>query len=402
MATVTGNRTRRIAGTAVTWIVLAVFAYLMIFPFLFMFMGSFKESQDVFTYPPRVLPRTQASADLEGVGEDLPLYRIPVGSEVRDMALVRTGVPIGVFAPADDPEATVQHPLEELEPTGATAEVDGEELPVFAVPVEGGGTVELVQVGRTVAGEFVDPDDPSVTTLANVRTSEPAESVGTTANNYSEVLGLQTLDRSLTNTALVTILVVVGTLFTSIMGGYAFARIRFPGRDQLFLVYLGSFMVPFVVLIIPLYQLMVAIGWVDRLAALIIPFVFSVYGTFLMRQFFITIPKDLEEAAFVDGASRWTVLWRIFVPLAFPAIATLSTFTFLYAWNSFVWPLVVINAGNTDNHVLTLSLQILGGRAAESPNLIFAGVTIGVAVPVLVFILAQRYFVENVATSGIK
>jgi hypothetical protein len=109
-----------------------------------------------------------------------------------------------------------------------------------------------------------------------------------------------------------------------------------------------------------------------------------------------------EEAAVIDGASRWTILWRIFVPLSMPAIATLSTFMFLYAWNSFIWPFIVIGAGNQDNHVLTVSLQQLGGRAAETPNLVLAGVMIAIAVPVTVFVLAQRYFVENVATSGIK
>jgi alpha-1,4-digalacturonate transport system permease protein len=160
--------------------------------------------------------------------------------------------------------------------------------------------------------------------------------------------------------------------------------------------------VPFVILIIPLYQLMVALGWVNSLAALVFPFFFNAYGTFLMRQFFVAIPKELEEAATIDGASRWTTLWRIFVPLSMPAIATLSTFMFLYAWNSFIWPFIVISAGNTDNHVLTVSLQQLGGRASDTPNLILAGVVIAIAVPVTVFVLAQRYFVENVASSGIK
>jgi alpha-1,4-digalacturonate transport system permease protein len=251
-------------------------------------------------------------------------------------------------------------------------------------------------------GEFALPDDPDDLVRANVRTAPAVESVQPRFENFGEVLEVQTLDRSLTNTALVTLLVVVGTVVTSILGGYAFARIRFPGRDAMFLVYLGSIMVPFVILIIPLYQLMVALGWVDSLAALVFPFLFNAYGTFLIRQFFVTIPLELEEAATVDGASRWTVLWRIYVPLAYPAIATLSTFMFLYAWNSFVWPFVVINAGNTDNHVLTLSLQVLGGRAADSPNLIYAGVVIAISVPVTVFVLAQRYFVENVATSGLK
>ena len=113
---------------------------------------------------------------------------------------------------------------------------------------------------------------------------------------------------------------------------------------MIFLVYLGSIMIPFVVLIIPLYQFMVAIGWVDRVPALILPWIFTAYGTFLMRQFFITIPRELEEAAFVDGASRWTILWRIFVPLSLPAIATQVTFSFLYSWNSFVWPQVILQS----------------------------------------------------------
>jgi multiple sugar transport system permease protein len=201
---------------------------------------------------------------------------------------------------------------------------------------------------------------------------------------------------------LVTMAVVIGQLVTSILGGFAFARIRFPGRDRLFFIYLGSIMVPFVVLIIPLYQLMVAIGWVDKIASLVFPWLITAYGTFLMRQFFITVPKELEEAAIIDGASRWTILWRIFVPLSLPAVATLTTFSFLYAWNSFVWPFVVISGGNVDAQVLTVALQQFVGRAQDAPQLIFAGVTIAVTVPVIAFILVQRYYVANVSTSGIK
>ena len=147
-------------------------------------------------------------------------------------------------------------------------------------------------------------------------------------------------------------------VLASVLGGYAFARLRFPGRDNLFLVYLGTIMIPFVVLIIPLYRLMVLIGWVDNLASLVLPWVFTAYGTFLMRQFFITIPKELEEAALIDGASRLEILRRIFIPASVPALATQATFTFLYAWNSFLWPLIVINTANEKNHVLTLALSI--------------------------------------------
>ena len=210
------------------------------------------------------------------------------------------------------------------------------------------------------------------------------------------------MDRSLSNTALVTILVVSGQLITSILGGYAFARLRFPGRDKLFVVYLGTIMIPFVVLITPLYQLMVTIGWVDKLAALIVPWIFTAYGTFLMRQFFITIPKEIEEAALIDGASRLEILLRIFIPASTPALATLATFTFLYAWNSFFWPLVVINTGNVENHVLTLSLNVLRGRASDSPNLILAGAAIAILPPMIIFIFGQRFFVESATSSGVK
>ena len=171
---------------------------------------------------------------------------------------------------------------------------------------------------------------------------------------------------------------------------------------KIFLAFLGSTMIPFVVLIIPLFRLMVSLGWANTLGSLVWPFIFNAYGTFLMRQFFASIPKDLEEAAFIDGAKRWKVLWSIFVPLSWPAIATLATFMFLYAWNSFIWPLVTINGANSDDFVLTIALQTLGGQAGEGPNLIFAAIVLSVTIPFTVFVFAQKYFVESAASSGIK
>jgi multiple sugar transport system permease protein len=292
-------------------------------------------------------------------------------------------------------------PVTAADGTPKTVELDGKPLEVFTVPVLG-VQGEYAKVRDTSVARFVDPNDASVVGYAVLRTAVPVESPTWHPDNFGAVLERAGFDRSLSNTLLVTLGVVFGQLFTSILGGYAFARIRFPGRDLIFLVYLGSIMVPFVVLIIPLYQFMVAIGWVDRVPSLVFPWLFSAYGTFLMRQFFITVPRELEEAAFVDGASRWTILWRVFVPLSLPAIATQVTFSFLYAWNSFVWPFIVISTGNTDAQVLSVALLQFGGRAQDAPQLIFAGVTIAVAVPILAFALVQRYFVENVATSGIK
>lgn len=399
MAIVTGSKRRRRFERIGLYVGLSAFGLLMLFPFLVVAFGSLKESTDIFRFPPRLLPYSQDTVEIDG--EELGLFLV----EDTERVLVET-ISVGVFAPVDDLDEEFTAPADAAERRGGfmdteTVEVEGEELPIFDVELPS-GTVEAVQLGTTTEGRFAAVGDPDDVVRANVRLAEQVDSIAPQPENFRRVTELQNLDRSLTNTLLVTLLVVGGTVLTSILGGYAFARIEFPGRDAMFLVYIGSIMVPFVILIVPLYQLMVALEWVNSLASLVFPFVFNAYGTFLMRQFFVSIPKDLEEAAVIDGASRWTILWRIFVPLSTPAIATLSTFMFLYAWNSFIWPFIVISAGNLDNHVLTVSLQQLGGRAADSPNLILAGVMIAISVPVTVFVLAQRYFVENVATSGIK
>lgn len=311
------------------------------------------------------------------------------------------GVEAGLFVDPTDIDETLAWPLALASDTGRTAEIGGESLPLYDVTVDGDVRALALQRGTSVS-RFVGVDDASVETFAVARTAPLAETVDPQWSNFTDIVGLRDVDRALTNTILVTVLVVAGTLFTSIMGGYAFARIRFPGRDKLFVAYLGSIMIPFIVLIVPLFRLLVALGWVNHLGSLVWPFLFNAYGTFLMRQFFVAIPRDLEEAAFIDGASRWRILWTVFVPLSWPAIATLTTFMFLYAWNSFIWPLVSINLGNSEDFVLTLALQTLGGQAGEGPNLVFAAIVLSVSVPFLVFAFAQRYFVENVATSGIK
>lgn len=240
-----------------------------------------------------------------------------------------------------------------------------------------------------------------MTLYANQRVAEVSEYVDPQWGNYTAVLNLK-LDRALVNTTLVTILVVAGQLVTSIFGGYAFSRVEFKGRDTLFLVYLGSIMIPFVVLIIPMYRLMVLLGWQNTLVSLIVPWIFTAYGTFLMRQFFLAIPKEIEEAALLDGASRFRILWAVFVPLSTPAIATLAIFSFLYAWNSFLWPLLIIGEGNVDNHVLTLALIRLSNAFADQPNIVLTGAAIAILPPVIVFVLAQRYFIEGVASAGVK
>lgn len=219
-------------------------------------------------------------------------------------------------------------------------------------------------------------------------------------DNYLTVLNTVNMGRYMINTLIVTVCVTLGQIITSLLGGYAFARIRFPGREMIFRIYLGTVMVPFTVIMIPMYQMMVSFHWVDTLTSLIVPWLFTANGTFLMRQFFKGLPKELEEAAFLDGANRFTILTRVFLPLAGPIIATQFTISFLYAWNSFIWPLVTIQS--RANYVVTLGLAEIQGGYHASPPIVLAGAVLVIIPTVLVFLFAQKYFVEGIATTGIK
>jgi multiple sugar transport system permease protein len=398
------------------YVVLIGFALIMLFPFLYMLTTSFKTPADTFRYPPRLLPRDPVTIEVEGAEEPLPLFFVEVDGVRQEYALEEANIRVGLFVDPANPGEPMPVRMSEVRPTGgamnqATVQFEGEEEKLFDVPADGtraeddsadATVTPMVQVGQTTVGRFVDPNDPSQVVYQNVRLSEPVERLSWHPQNYFDVIRLRSLDRALSNTALVTLLVMTGQIVTSVLGGYAFARLKFPGRDTIFLLYLGTYIIPFVMLIVPLYQLMVSIGWVDTLTALALPWVFTAYGTFLMRQFFLSIPNEIEEAALLDGASRLQILWRIFIPASVPALATLATFTFLYAWNSFFWPLVVINTGNEENHVMTLALNVLRGRAADSPNLILAGAALAILPPFIIFLLAQRFFVENAASSGVK
>jgi multiple sugar transport system permease protein len=399
-------RLLRFLSSLAVYFLLSVFALIMLFPFMYMLSTSFKLPADTFRYPPRMLPRDPITIQVEGYEEPLDLYYVEVDGVQKEYVLAKSNIKVGIYAPADNLEATVERYLTEVKPTGGATNqqkvvVNGEEQKLFDVEVDG-QIVPMILISQTTVGEFVDPQNPEDKVYQNVRLSQPVENISWHPENYTEVIELNNMARALTNTALVTILVVIGQLLTSVVGGYAFARLKFPGRDTVFVFYLGTIMIPFVMLIVPLYQLMVLIGWTDRLAALIIPWIFTAYGTFLMRQHFITFPKEIEEAALLDGASRFEILKNILIPASVPALATQATFTFLYAWNSFIWPLVVINVGNEKNHVLTLALNVLRGRASDTPNLILAGAAIAIIPPLIVFILGQRFFVESVASSGVK
>ncbi|MBV8816537.1 MAG: carbohydrate ABC transporter permease [Verrucomicrobia bacterium] len=187
-------------------------------------------------------------------------------------------------------------------------------------------------------------------------------------------------------------------LFTSILSAYAFARLKFWRREQIFLIYLGTLMIPQEVTVVPLFLLMKYLGWVNTYQALILPWAFTAFGTFLLRQFFITIPTDFEEAARLDGANRWQVLWQVIVPMARPAIVVLSLFTFIGYWNSFLWPLIVGNSN--EMATVPVGLNFFSGQHGTQWNYMMAASTISMLPSVILTIALQRYIVQGVSMSG--
>jgi len=184
------------------------------------------------------------------------------------------------------------------------------------------------------------------------------------------------------------------------MGAYAFSRLQWKGREAVFLLYLGTMMIPFQVTMVPLFILIKWLGWADTHWALIVPSIFSAFGTFLLRQSMLTLPRDLEEAAFIDGASHWTVFTRIILPLSKPSLGTLTVFSFMGNWNSFLWPMVIINSRKL--MTLPLGLANLHGRWSSEWNLVMAGAVISVVPVILVYLFAQKSFVKGAILSGLK
>jgi multiple sugar transport system permease protein len=218
--------------------------------------------------------------------------------------------------------------------------------------------------------------------------------------NYTDVLQQAPFARWFVNTLIVTIVVVLGNLLFCSLAGYAFARIRFFGREVVFVMILATLMVPFQVVIIPTFLIVRDFGLIDTLGALILPNLVSAFGIFMLRQFFRTLPIELEEAARIDGASRLGILFKIVLPLSGPALATLAVIMFLWTWNDFLWPLITIYS---ESHMtLQLGLATFQGAHQTNTNLLMAANVMSMIPVLLLFFFAQRYFIRGIATTGLK
>jgi multiple sugar transport system permease protein len=218
--------------------------------------------------------------------------------------------------------------------------------------------------------------------------------------NYTDVLQRAPFARWFVNTLVVTVVVVAGNLLFCSLAGYAFARIKFFGRDVVFILVLATLMIPFQVIMIPTFIIVRKLGLIDTLGALIVPNLAGAFGIFLLRQFFRSLPIELEEAARIDGASRLGVLFKIVLPLSGPVLATVAVVTFLWTWNDFLWPLVTIYSPN--NMTLQLGLTTFQGAHSTNTHLLMAANVMSVLPVLILFFVAQRFFIHGIATSGLK
>ena len=224
--------------------------------------------------------------------------------------------------------------------------------------------------------------------------------------NYARIFEVMNFGRYWLNTTLVTIGRVGGQFIACTLAAYAFARLRFPGRNVLFFLLLSSMMIPFETLMVPTFVLMKNLHWINTYWALIVPQALGAFGgafnVFLLRQFFLSIPKEFEDSAVIDGAGPFRIFWSIMLPLAKPALAALLIFSFRGAWDDFTYPLIVTN---TDS-MKVLSLGILGFKGMRAGmtqwNLMMGAATLAILPVVIVFILAQKYFIEGITVGGLK
>lgn len=224
--------------------------------------------------------------------------------------------------------------------------------------------------------------------------------ISATLNNYREVTTQMPFGRMFLNSIFVAVVATVLNLFFNSLAAYAFARINFPLKEKIFAVMLASLMIPFYVVMIPLVYITKNLGMYDSLWGLIIPVCMSVYNVFLIRQFIVGIPIELEEAATLDGCSRFRIFWSIIMPLSKPVLAVVGIFTFMFNWNNFTWPLVLIIS--RENFTLPLGLGALMTQAGSKYHLLLAGATITIIPMVIIFLIMQKYIIKGITMGAVK
>jgi multiple sugar transport system permease protein len=285
-----------------------------------------------------------------------------------------------------------------------TAIYEGEEYPLYEVPIDGTTeTLMLVTKGREQS-TFVDPNDPSATPIVwqgHWRTLTQAWTFAPEFANFTTAWSQLNFPRLLFNTAAIAVLSTIGAVTSGIVVAYGFARFRFPFKNILFIVLIATIILPVQVTLVPLYVIFTKIGWNGTWLPLIVPAFFAnAYNVFLLRQYFMSLPRDLDEAAMIDGASPFRVLRSIIVPQSIPAIVAVSLFHFFFAWNDFFMPLLYLGS-KPELQPMSIAIQQYNALYASQPTLIQASALLTMVVPIVIFLFAQRAFMRGVVVTGV-
>src|SRR3954462_1325509 len=288
--------------------------------------------------------------------------------------------------------------------SAVTFRYDGEDYPLVKVPLDGTmRELALVVKGRE-SSQLVDPSNAPaglVTWQGRWRTLEPVYRFDPKISNFGLVWDTIDFPKLLRNTVLIALLSTIGAVGSSVAVAYGFSRFRFPGRGPLMIILISTIILPFQVTLIPSYIAFTAIGWTGTWLPLIVPHWFAnAYNVFLLRQYFLTIPRDLDEAAMIDGAGPFRILRSVIVPQAIPAITAVALFHFFFAWNDFFVPLLYL-ANKPELQPLSIGIQQYNALYASQPTLIQASAVLAMIVPVVIFFLAQRAFMRGVVVTGL-
>ena len=328
----------------VTWVWLLGGTVLMFGPALWLVASSFKSPAQLAEFPPTLLPYAQIAVPVAGHDAPLPLYEV-------------TG------------------------PDGTTRQL-----------------AEIRRIGTNA--QMVDPAAPGTRRDVDIAARRPVREVGLALDNYVRPLVANDFLRFLWNSVFVTVTATLITLLTNSMAAFALSKYRFRGRDAVMLLIVATLMVPLSVILVPLYSVVNATGLVDTLWGVILPTVATPTGVFLLRQYMLTIPDELLEAARMDHASEWQIYWRIVLPLAAPALAVLAIFSVVWRWNDFLWPLIVLSRRET--YTLQVGLNTYAGELNVQWHYILAMTVVTMIPVVLVFVFLQRFITTGIAGAGIK
>ncbi len=327
-----------------SYVYLALGVIVMFGPIVWLILSSFKTSGEIVKFPPRLLPYRQDTVVVEGYADPLPLYEITF---------------------------------------------------------EDGSVRTLAQVRRIgLESQLVDPANPGEIIKVNINQRQPVESVYFGLENYKEGIASFNFARYLWNSVLVTLVATLLTLLVNSMAAFALSKYKFRGSQAIFIIMISTLMVPLSVVLVPVFLVITNVGWNNNLLGIIIPAAATPTGVFLLRQYMLTIPDELIDAARIDGASEWRIYAQVILPLAKPAMAVLTIFSVMWRWNDFLWPLIVLS--RSEYFTLQVGLASFQGELNVQWNLILAMTVLTLLPITLVFGFLQRYITTGIATTGMK